>query len=105
HDPAGIGELALLLPALAGLTRAARRVLMVAPPHIPYAPACMAAGVDLAHLLWVSPADRRGRLWAAEQGLRSGGCGALVAWLAKPRYAELQRLAVAAEASHAAAYL
>jgi protein ImuA len=105
HDPSGIGELALILPPLAALTRAGRRVLMVAPPHIPYAPACMAAGVDLAHLLWVSPGDRRGRLWAAEQGLRSGSCGALVAWLPKPRYAELQRLVLAAEASQAAAFI
>jgi protein ImuA len=105
HDQAGIGELALLLPALAALTGAGKRVLMVSPPHIPYAPACAAAGLDLPHLLWVSPSDRRSQLWAAEQGLRSGSCGALVAWLPKPRYAELQRLVMAAEASQAAAFI
>jgi protein ImuA len=105
HDQAGIGELALILPALAALTRAGKRALMVAPPYIPYAPACMAAGLDLTRMLWVRPADSHARLWAAEQGLRSGSCGALVAWLAKPRYAELQRLAVAAEASQAAAFI
>jgi hypothetical protein len=44
-------------------------------------------------------------LWAAEQALRSGSCHVLAAWLKKPRYAELQRLAVAAEASHAVAFL
>lgn len=45
HD--GIGECSLLLPALAALTRARRRIALVAPPYVPYAPALAAAGVDL----------------------------------------------------------
>ncbi len=104
YDRAGIGELALILPALAALTQAGKRCVLVAPPHVPYAPALAAAGLDLVHLLMV---EARGRdaLWAAEQALRSGGCHALAAWLSKPRYAELQRLAVAAEASQALAFL
>jgi hypothetical protein len=101
----GIGELQLILPAWAALTRSGRRTVWVAPPCIPYAPALAAAGVDLVNVLMVRSADRRDALWAAEQALRSGSCHALVAWLARPRYAELQRLAVAAEASHAAAFL
>ena len=104
-DEAGIGELELILPALAALTRAGRRTVWVAPPHVPYAPALAAAGVDLVNLLVVRAPERRDALWAAEQALRSGSCHALAAWLPRPRYAELQRLAVAAEASHAAAFL
>jgi hypothetical protein len=104
-DEAGIGELQLILPALATLTRAGRRVVLVAPPHVPYAPALAAAGVDLVNLLVVRAGERRDALWAAEQALRSGSCHALAAWLTRPRYPELQRLAVAAEASHAAAFL
>ena len=104
-DQPGIGELALILPGVAALTRAGQRAVWVAPPYVPYAPALAAAGADLVHLLIVKPASRRDALWAAEQALRSGSCHALVAWLARPRYAELQRLAVAAEASHAAALL
>lgn len=104
-DEAGIGELGLILPALAALTGAGRRTLWVAPPYVPYAPALAAAGVDLVHFLIVRAPERRDALWAAEQALRSGSCHALAAWLPKPRYAELQRLAVAAEASHAAAFL
>jgi hypothetical protein len=104
-DQTGIGELQVILPAIATLTRSGRRAVWVAPPHIPYAPALAAAGVDLVHLLIVRATDRRDALWAAEQALRSGSCHALAAWLVKPRYAELQRLAVAAEAGRAAAFL
>jgi cell division inhibitor SulA/protein ImuA len=104
-DDTGIGELQLILPALAAVTGAGQRAVCIAPPHVLYAPALAAAGVDLVHLLIVSSSSRRDALWAAEQALRSGSCHALVAWLSKPRYAELQRLAVAAEAGHAVAFL
>ena len=49
----GIGELRLLGPALARLTRAGRCLAWIAPPHLPYAPALAAAGIDLARLLIV----------------------------------------------------
>ena len=104
-DEAGIGELGLILPALAALTGAGKRAVWVAPLNVPYAPALVAAGVDLTALVVVAPSSRRDALWAAEQALRSGSCHALAGWLSKPRYAELQRLAVAAEASHAVAFL
>lgn len=104
-DEPGIGELQLILPAVAALTGAGRRTVWIAPPYVPYAPALAAAGVDLVHLLVVRAPERRDALWAAEQALRSGSCHALAAWLPRPRYPELQRLAVAAEASQAAAFL
>lgn len=97
---AGIGELHLLLPALAALSWAGKRIVWLAPPHLPYAPALAAAGVDLAHLALVRAPGRRDALWAAEQVLRAG-CPVLVAWFEAARYEELRRLAVAAEASRA----
>jgi len=97
----GIGELQLVLPALAVLTAAGKRVVWLAPPHLPYAPALAAAGVDLAHLSVVRAPGRRDALWAAEQVLRAGPCHALLAWFRHARYEELRRLAVAAEASRA----
>ena len=97
----GIGELALLMPALARLTAAGKRVLWLAPPYVPYAPALAAAGIDLAHLAIVQAAGRRDAPWAAEQALRACSCHALVAWLRHARYADLRRLAVAAESSRA----
>ena len=104
-DEPGIGELALLLPAFARLTGAGKRAVWISPPHIPYAPALVAAGVDLANLLLLQPSGRRHALWATEQALRAGSCHALAAWLPKARYAELQRLAVAAQTSRALALI
>jgi hypothetical protein len=100
-DQAGMGELQLLLPALARLTSAAQRMVWLAPPHLPYAPALAAAGVDLAHLAVVRAPGRRDALWAAEQVLRAGCCHALLGWFRRADYEELRRLAVAAEASPA----
>jgi hypothetical protein len=97
----GIGELGLLMPALARLTTAGKRVAWLAPPHLPYAPALAAAGLDLTQLAVIRAPGRRDALWAAEQALRSASCHALLAWLPRVRYAELRRLAVAAEAGGA----
>ena len=101
----GIGELQLVLPALAALTTQGRRVVWLAPPHLPYAPALAAAGIDLTHLVVVRAPGRRDGLWAAEQVLRAGSCHALLAWLQTPRYPELRRLAVAAEPGRACVFL
>src|ERR1051325_3518060 len=98
---AGIGELRLVLPALAALSWAGRRIAWLAPPHLPYAPGPPAAGIDVAQLALVRAPARRDALWAAEQVLRSASCHALVAWLPRARYDELRRLAVAAESGRA----
>jgi hypothetical protein len=100
-DAEGIGELQLLLPALARLTTAGKRVVWLAPPHLPYAPGLAAAGVDLSNLAVVRAPGRRDGLWAAEQALRAASCRAFVAWFRGARYVELRRLALAAEASNA----
>lgn len=92
----GLGELSLLMPALAALTRQRRRIVFVAPPYIPYAPALQAQGVDL-NLVTQIQADGGDSSWSAEQCLRSGGCGAVLCWLFKTDYAQLRRLQLAAE--------
>ena len=97
----GAGELSLLWPVLARLSQAGQRVVLVAPPYIPYAPAWQAAGVDLRQLEVVQAPQLRDALWAAEQCLRSGSCGAVLCW---PQLAEeraLRRLQVAAESGQA----
>jgi cell division inhibitor SulA/protein ImuA len=83
------------------LTWAGKRVVWLAPPYLPYAPALAAAGVNLEHLAVVSAPGRRDALWAAEQALRGGCCHALLGWFRKAAYDDLRRLAVAAEASSA----
>src|SRR5262249_18398003 len=93
--------LELVLPALVAFSGGGRRLAWPAPPHLPYAPALAAGGIDLAQLALVHAPARRAALWAAEQVLRSASCHALVAWLPRARYDELRRLAVAAESSRA----
>jgi hypothetical protein len=101
----GIGELELVLPALAALTWAGKRVVWLAPPYLPYAPALAAAGVNLSQLAVVRAPGRRDALWAAEQALRAGCCHALLGWFRRAGYDDLRRLAVAAEGSAAAVML
>jgi hypothetical protein len=101
----GPGAFALTLPALARQSRAGRWLVLVAPPYVPYAPALAARGVDLARLLLVCPEDEAGVLWAAEQGLRSGVCGAVLAWAEPHQTAVLRRLQLAAEAGASLAFL
>jgi hypothetical protein len=95
----GLGELQLVVPALAALSAREQRIAWLAPPHLPYAPALAAAGVRLEFLIVIRPRGRRDALWAAEQVLRAGACHALLAWLPSARYVDLRRLAVAAAAS------
>ncbi len=101
----GIGELQLVLPALAALSGAGGRIAWLAPPHLPYAPALAAAGLRLELLTVVRAPGRRDALWAAEQVLRAGACRALLMWLPRAGYGELRRLALAAEAGVAMAWL
>lgn len=93
----GVGELQLAWPVLARLSRAGRTIVLVAPPYDVHAPAWAAAGIDLAHLQLVRTEPREA-LWAAEQCLRSGACGAVLCWPAKADDRALRRLQVAAEA-------
>lgn len=74
----GIGEMRLLAPALASV--AARRVVLLQPPHAPQALALAALGLPPTSVIWLR-AERTGdMMWAAEQVLRSGSCGALLFW-------------------------
>lgn len=92
----GLGELGLLLPMLARLDPVLP-IVFVAPPYLPYAPALAAAGLSPERVVEVrTPAERA--LWAAEQCLRAGCCGAVLAWHDGGDDRALRRLQVAAEA-------
>ena len=80
----GSGELDLLLPTLAALTRAAaaRWCVWVAPPLMPFAPALASRGVALDRVAVVNGARP---LWALEQALRSGACDAALGWARQPQ--------------------
>ncbi|MCP1478111.1 hypothetical protein J2Y88_000422 [Pseudomonas chlororaphis] len=99
----GVGELQLLWPTLARLSAAGERIVLVAPPHVPYPQAWQNAGVDLRQLT-VIQAGERDALWAAEQCLRSGSCGAVLCWPQQADDRALRRLQVAAETGQTLAF-
>lgn len=99
----GTGELELLMPALARLSRpqddAAEDgwITWVAPPFAPYPPALKEWGIDLSRVLIVRPREATEALWAAEQALRSGNCAAVLLWSSALDDAASRRLQLAAE--------
>jgi hypothetical protein len=130
-DQRGIGELRLLLPALAALCRepgatesppyppprsghagsamlphdrgSGGWIAWVSPPYRPYAPALAAWGIDVARMLVVQAAAATA--WAMDQALRAEACSAVLGW-ADPRDPQaLRRLQLAAEASRSLAVL
>jgi hypothetical protein len=115
----GLGELSLLMPALAELSNLAAEnkqwIVWVAPPFVPYAPALARHGVDLSRILLVHPyagaVGRKGHghdahkshgheadaLWAVEQAIRSQSSIAALAWIKQADMSALRRLQLAAE--------
>ncbi len=99
----GSGELRLLMPALAQLSRPrddateAGWITWVAPPFAPYPPALEQWGVNLSRVLIVRPKKPSETLWAAEQALASGNCAAVLLWPQALDDAASRRLQLAAE--------
>jgi hypothetical protein len=114
----GVGELYLLLPALAALSRLspARWCTWVSPPYEPFAPGLAEHGVALDRILLAVPRqselkrrpssskERGGEhlaMWAFEQALRSGACEMALAWLPRASPRAIRRLQLAAEQGRA----
>lgn len=104
----GSGELGLLSPALARLTTtgtpvpdatspnaparnaparnataphaAARWVMLIAPPWIPYAPGLYWQGLALDRVLTLRVRQPPEVFWAMDETLRSGACAGVIAW-------------------------
>lgn len=103
-ENSGLGEVQLFLPALVASQQRngdAPWIVWIAPPYEPYAPALAQQGIELAHLLVVRPGTAIEALWAAEQALSSGVCGAVLLWLKGTDDRWLRRLKLAAEAGGA----
>ncbi|MGE5320419.1 MAG: translesion DNA synthesis-associated protein ImuA [Hyphomicrobiaceae bacterium] len=96
----GIGELRLLMPTLARLSEADGWLAWVAPPYVPYAAALAGVGIRLERLVVAKPPSEADAWWTAEQALRSGACGALLAWLRAADERRMRRLQLAAETGH-----
>ena len=117
----GLGELRVLMPALAALSHRAvevkKWIVWIAPPFVPYAPALAHHGVDLSRILLVHPpsskkkkkkgsepkgsdtksADPKDTLWAVEQAIRSQSSVATLAWVKEADVTALRRLQLGAE--------
>jgi hypothetical protein len=113
----GIGELGLLMPALLHMSKndsacdyrssasvqdtwvnsGSDRLLWIAPPYIPYAPALMQHGLDVSRVLIVHSAKQLDALWAMEQALNSSVCRAVLGWFADINDRSMRRLQLAAE--------
>ncbi len=63
-DHQGIGELRLVLPALKALVRAGEWIALIAPPHVPYAPAFARHGIDPGRVIVVESAEEKNRWWS-----------------------------------------
>lgn len=92
----GLGELYLLLPGLAWLTRlpTARWCAWISPPYEPFAPALASHGLVLERVLIVRGTEAA---WAFEQALSSGACDAALAWLPHIHPRDVRRLQLATE--------
>jgi hypothetical protein len=110
--PAGLIELlgdgpgdglGLVLPALAHLGAAARWQILVDPPWHPFPPALAGRGLVLERLVVVRAGEAVA--WAAEQGLRSGACTAVLLWGGRWDGVTLRRLQLAAITGGALAFL
>lgn len=101
----GIGELSLLMPALARITNTDRHVALVAPPYIPFAPALSQRGIRLDRLLIIRAQKAEDILWAFEQTLRCRSFGAVLAWPATIQDREIRRLQLAAEAGRSTGFV
>lgn len=102
----GIGEWQLLLPTLRQLSGPGRYSLLLAPPHIPYAPALITAGIEPGKVLVVESTNIVEQLWCAEQALRSGAAG-VVGWFGKHKLqtSHLRKLLLAAKHSNSLLFL
>lgn len=94
----GIGELRLVLPTLARISRSERYVALVSPPYIPFAPALAQQQLNLERLLVIDARAPEDTLWAFEQALRCKSFGAVLAWSQTAKDREIRRLQLAAEA-------
>jgi len=83
-DTVGCGELSLLLPAMARLTREKRPILCIGAPHTLFAPALTQVGIDPARVTQINPSSStksaKENLWSAEQALKTGLPGMVVLW-------------------------
>ncbi|MET3105238.1 protein ImuA [Oxalobacteraceae bacterium GrIS 2.11] len=94
----GIGEMQLLKPVLTQLSRT-QKIVLIQPPYLPQAMACKSWGIHINNLLWIKTTSTADGLWATEQILKNGCCGAVILWQSNVRNESLRRLHLAAQST------
>jgi hypothetical protein len=95
--PSDIGEISLLMPLMKSLTRQGQTCLWVNPPHTPYAPALLQAGITLEQVFVLRPSSGRQLLWALEKSLQTAACRLVLAWPGRLTMVALRRLQLATQ--------
>ncbi len=105
----GLGEVRLLAPVLARLSRAHRQIILLLPANeneqTVYPDGWAQIGIDPARLLMVRAPRPADRLWALEQALKSASFGAFIGWVDPLRPEALRRLQVAAAGANGLSFL
>lgn len=98
----GLGELRLLIPGLRQAQQQRPWLTFIAPPYLPYGSALAQQGIRVEGLLIIKPRSLEDLLWAAEQVLQSGCCGAVATWIGNANLSnhQLRRLQLAAHRGH-----
>jgi len=71
-------------------------LVMVDPPHVPFAPALLAHGLAPERLMRIEARQPKSSLWASEQALKCADVIGVLAWLPRCKSPELRRLQLAA---------
>ncbi|MGH8617322.1 MAG: translesion DNA synthesis-associated protein ImuA [Burkholderiales bacterium] len=100
-----VGELRLLTPAAARLTREGRWLALIAPPCGSAAAMLAAQGANPARLIVMRPERPQETLRVCEQVLRAGHCGMVLCWPGTLSEHDARKLAQAAADSGTAGFL
>jgi hypothetical protein len=98
----GIGEMQLVLPALAKMQAKGGWLFLIEPPFIPYAPAWLKANIDIDRMMIIKAEQQQECLWAAEKIIANQGVSGSLFWPPKDQLSNkaLKRLQLAAEQGH-----
>lgn len=106
YQQSGIGELRLLLPALARISQQDQRwQLWLNAPLQPCAPSLQQWQIDTERLLIAHARHLNDFCYCIEKSLNSGGCQGVVAWCGKLEKALMRRIQLATERAKAPVFL
>jgi cell division inhibitor SulA len=98
-ERAGIGEMQLVLPALAKMHSKGGWLFLIEPPFNPYAPGWLKANIDIERMMIIKGGKQNECLWAAEKIIANQGVCCSLFWPPHDQLSNkaLKRLQLAAE--------